>query len=250
MEEPRYERIGHRYARTRREDPSIRERVERALGDARTVVNVGAGAGSYEPHGRYVLAIEPSDTMAKQRPRSLAPAIRASAGQLPLRDASVDAAMTLLSLHHWDGEREQGVRELRRVASGRVVILTYDPRVSGEMWLMKDYFPEVDELDRRIFPAPEQIIEWLGGRAAAFTVPISCDTPDWHLGSFWAHPERVLDEEARNATSGFARAPSAVVERVVATVRRDLDDGTWESRYGHLRHLREYDGGLRLIVTD
>jgi SAM-dependent methyltransferase len=247
---PRYERIGHQYARTRREDPAIRRWIEDALGDARTVVNVGAGAGSYEPLDRHVVAIEPSDTMANQRPRSLAPAIRASAGHVPLRDASVDAAMTVLSLHHWDDEREQGVRELRRVASGRVVILTYDPRVSGEMWLMKDYFPEVAELDRRIFPPPEQIVEWLGGRAKTFTVAISCDTPDWHLGSFWAHPERVLDEQARNATSGFARAEAAVVERVVTAVRRDLEDGTWDARHGHLRQLREYDGGLRLIVAD
>jgi hypothetical protein len=246
---PRYERIGRHYARTRREDPLIREHVERALGDARTVVNVGAGAGSYEPRDRHVVAIEPSDTMANQRPRTSAPAIRASAGHLPLRDASVDAAMTILSLHHWDGEQEQGVRELRRVSSGRVVILTYDPRVSGEMWLMKDYFPEVAELDRRIFPLPERIIEWLGGNAACSTVPISRDTPDWHLGSFWAHPERVLDEDARNATSGFARAEPDAVKRVVAAVRRDLDDGSWDARHGHLRRLREYDGGLRLIVA-
>jgi SAM-dependent methyltransferase len=247
---PRYERIGHHYARTRREDPVIRERIERALGDARTVVNVGAGAGSYEPLDRHVVAIEPSDTMAGQRPRSLAPAIRASAGRLPLRDASADAAMTILSLHHWDTEQEQGVRELRRVASGRVVILTYDPRVSGEMWLMKGYFPEVAELDLRIFPLPERIVEWLGGKAAVSAVPISWDTPDWHLGSFWAHPERVLDEDARNATSGFARAELHVVARVVSAVRRDLEDGTWDARYGHLRKLREYDGGLRLIVAE
>lgn len=250
MNAPRYDRIGRQYASTRREDPVLRELVERALGDARTVVNVGAGAGSYEPRGRHVVAIEPSDTMAKQRPRSLAPAIRASAGRLPLRDASVDAAMTILSLHHWDDEQEQGVRELRRVASGRVVIVTYDPRVSGEMWLMKDYFPEVAELDRRIFPLPEQIIEWLGGDASTSIVPIPRDTPDWHLGSFWAHPERVLDEGARNATSGFARAEPHVVERVVTAVRRDLQDGIWDARHGYLRQLREYDGGLRLIVAD
>lgn len=249
MDVPRYERIGHQYAQTRREDPILRDRIERALGDARTVVNVGAGTGSYEPLERHVVAIEPSDTMAKQRPRHLAPAIRASAGSLPLRDGSVDAAMTVLSLHHWDEERERGVRELRRVASGRVVVLTYDPRVSGEMWLMKDYFPEVAELDRQIFPLPERIIEWLGGKAETITVPIACDTPDWHLGSFWAHPERVLDEGARNATSGFARAEPEVVERVVSAVRRDLEDGTWDARHGHLRDLREYDGGLRLIVA-
>jgi SAM-dependent methyltransferase len=244
----RYDTIGHAYASTRREDPQLREHIERALGAARTVVNVGAGAGSYEPRDRHVVAIEPSDTMAAQRPRTLAPAIRASAGRLPLRDGAVDAAMTVLSLHHWDEEQERGVRELRRVATGPVVILTYDPRVSNAMWLMKDYFPEVAELDARIFPPPERIVEWLGGKASVVTLPITHDTPDWHLGSFWAHPERVLDERARGATSGFARAQPEVVSRVVAAVRRDLDDGTWEARYGHLRSLSEYDGGLRLVV--
>ena len=244
----RYDTIGHEYANTRREDPLLRDRIAQALGGARTVVNVGAGAGSYEPTDRHVVAIEPSDTMAAQRPRGAAPAIRASAGHLPLRDGAVDAAMTILSLHHWDEDQERGVRELRRVATGRVVILTYDAEVSNAMWLMKDYFPELATLDARIFPPPARIVAWLGGNATVSVVPITRDTEDWHLGSFWAHPERVLDEGARNATSGFARAEPEVVSRVVAAVRRDLADGTWEARYGHLRALSEYDGGLRLVV--
>ena len=244
-----YDRIGVGYAQRRRPDSRWAAIIHDALGDARTVLNVGAGAGSYEPDGRHVIAIEPSDTMAAQRPRHLAPAIRASAGSLPLRDRSVDAAMTVLSLHHWDDEQERGVRELRRVASGRVVILTYDPLLSGEMWLIKDYFPEVAELDHRIFPTLEQIGAWLGGEVTTSVVPIPKDTPDWHLGSFWAHPERVLDEGARSATSGFARAAPDVVARVVASVRRDLESGAWEARYGHLRELDVYDVGLRLIVA-
>src|SRR5262245_50810632 len=127
----RYEQIGHGYARTRHEDPRLRERILSALGDARTIVNVGAGAGSYEPRDRHVIAVEPSDVMAAQRPPDLAPALRLSAGALPLRDASVDAAMAILTIHHWDGERERGLRELRRVARGPVVIVTCDPEVSG-----------------------------------------------------------------------------------------------------------------------
>lgn len=249
MTNARYDIIGAGYTRTRREDPEIRRRLAQALGSARTVVNVGAGAGSYEPLDRHVIAIEPSDTMAAQRPRTLAPAIRASAGHLPLRDRSVDAAMTVLSLHHWDQEQEAGVRELRRVAAGPVAILTYDPEVSAEMWLMKDYFPEVAELDLRIFPSPIRIVEWLGGNATVTSVPITRDTPDWHLGSFWAHPERVLDDAARAATSGFACATPEVVTRIVTAVRRDLADGTWDRRHGHLRNFAEYDGGLRLIVA-
>src|SRR3954468_8255425 len=159
----RYDRIGEGYARTRREDPRVREAVLGALGDARTVVNVGAGAGSYEPRDRHVIAIEPSDVMAAQRPPELAPAIRGAAGELPLRDDAVDAAMAFLTIHHWDRDQIRGVRELRRVARGPVVIVTYDARVSGEMWLMRDYLPEVAELDRAIFPAPERVAEWLGG---------------------------------------------------------------------------------------
>jgi hypothetical protein len=152
--------------------------------------------------------------------------------------------MAVLSVHHWDEEREQGVRELRRVARGAVVILTYDPAVSGAMWLMKDYLPEVAALDLRIFPSPQQLAAWLGGTVRIAEVPIPRDTSDWMLGSFWAHPERVLDAGARDATSGFARMPPEVVE-----VARDLASGVWDERHGHLRGLEALDVGLRLVVA-
>jgi SAM-dependent methyltransferase len=245
----RYDTIGQGYSQTRREDPRFRALIHAALADARTVVNVGAGAGAYEPRDRYVIAIEPSDVMAAQRPRDLAPAIRASARSIPLRDRAVDAAMAVLSVHHWDEEREQGVRELRRVANGAVAILTYDATVSASMWLMADYLPEVAALDRRIFPPPEQLAAWLGGNVRIAKVPIPSDTPDWMLGSFWAHPERVLDANARAATSGFARMPGNVVDRVVSEVVRDLASGLWDARNGHLRNLDALDVGLRLVVA-
>jgi SAM-dependent methyltransferase len=244
-----YDSIGHDYGRTRREDPRIAARIRRALGDARTVVNVGAGTGSYEPRDRHVVAIEPSDVMAAQRPRDVAPAIRASAGALPLRDGSVDAAMAVLTIHHWDDEQEGGVRELRRVARGPVVILTYDPRISARMWLMAEYLHEVRELDLAIFPPPERVAEWLGGSAEIETVPSARDTEDWNLGSFWAHPERVLDAGARGATSGFARMAPTVVDRVIAAVAHDLADGTWDERHGGLRSLEAYDVGMRLVTA-
>jgi SAM-dependent methyltransferase len=245
----RYDLIGEGYAQTRHEDPDIASRVHAALGDAGSVVNVGAGAGSYEPRDRHVIAIEPSDVMAAQRPSDRVPAIRASAAALPLRDASVDAAMAILSVHHWDDEQERGVRELRRVARGPVAILTYDPSVSGEMWLMRDYLPELAELDRRIFPSMTVLAGWLGEGMTVEPIPIARDTPDWMLGSFWAHPERVLDPRARAATSGFARTDPAVVDRVVAAVSRDLADGTWDVRNGELRERASHDCGLRLVVT-
>ncbi|HEY6762343.1 MAG TPA: methyltransferase domain-containing protein [Baekduia sp.] len=248
---PRYDRIGEGYARKRHEDPRIAALIAEALGDARTVVNVGAGTGSYEPRDRHVVAIEPSDVMAAQRPAELAPAIRGTAGRLPLRDASVDAAMALLTVHHWEHEQERGVRELRRVARGPVILLTIDPRVSGAMWLMADYLPELAELDHATFPPPETLADWLGASSIRTTViEVPRDTPDGILLSFWAHPERVLDPAARAATSGFARMLPATVDRCVAAVERDLASGAWDARHGHLRDLDAYDAGLRLVVAD
>jgi SAM-dependent methyltransferase len=245
----RYDVIGAEYASTRREDPAIAALIHEALGGARTVVNVGAGAGSYEPRDRKVIPIEPSSVMNAQRDPALPQAIQASAFPLPLEDGSVDAAMAVLTVHHWDDQQKPGVKELRRVARGPVVILTIDAEVSSRMWLMADYLQEVAELDRQIFPTMDTLAGWLGGEVDVRPVPLSRDTPDWSLGSFWAHPERVLDEQARNATSGFARMPDAIVDRVVAAVERDLADGTWDARHGHLRELEEYDSGLRLVVA-
>lgn len=244
-----YDTLGIGYAATRREDPRIAARIHGALGAARTVVNVGAGAGSYEPRDRWCLAVEPSDVMAAQRPADRAPALRGTAGALPLRDRSVDAAMSVLSLHHWGEEQERGVRELRRIARGPVVLLTYDPAVCGEMWLFADYLPETRAVDARIFPALDRIDRWLGGDSRVEVVPLARDTEDWMLGSFWAHPERVLDPAARAATSGFASLAPEVQARVVAAVGRDLASGVWERRHGHLRALESLDVGVRLVVS-
>ena len=250
MRETRYDAIGAEYAATRREDPRIAALIHAALGDAETVVNVGAGTGSYEPRDRHVIPIEPSEVMIAQRDQSLPPAIRCGAYPLPLEDRSVDAAMAVLTIHHWDADQERGVREMRRVARGPVVIFSIDREVGASMWLIADYFPEVAELDRRTVPPPETVAEWLGGEVEIREVPCSRDTPDWSLGSFWAHPERVLDARARSSVSGFARVPQAVVDRVVDAVGRDLRDGTWDARYGHLRELDQYDVGYRLVVSN
>ena len=245
----RYERIGHGYAQTRREDPEIAARVRAALGDARTVVNVGAGAGSYEPGDRHVIAIEPSDAMAAQRPRDRAPAIRASAGSLPLRDDSVDAAMAMVTIHHWDDEQKRGVQELRRVARGPVVILTFDATVSTRMWLFAEYMPEGAALDLKTMPSPDEVATWLGVGSRVETILLRRDTPDWMCEAFWAHPERVFDASARAATSSFARMAPQVVDRVLHELRRDLDNGTWDARHVDLRTRESYDVGLRLITN-
>jgi SAM-dependent methyltransferase len=247
---PRYDRIGSGYARRRHEDPRLRALIHAALGDARTVLNVGAGAGSYEPRDRHVIAIEPSDVMAAQRPPELAPAIRAFADDLPLRDRSVDGAMAVVTVHHWDDSRERGVRELRRVARGPVVIVTFDAEVCARMWLPAEYLPEVAELDRRTFPTIDELRTWLGGETRVAAVPVTADTPDWTFAALWAHPERVLDADARAATSGFARMKAEVVERVVTAVGDDLRSGAWDQRHGHLRSLPELDVGLRVVVGE
>lgn len=247
--EARYDTIGCGYATTRREDPQLRDRIFAALGESRTVVNVGAGAGSYEPRDRHVIAIEPSDIMAAQRLPDRAPAIRASAAPLPLRDDSVDAAMAILTIHHWEDQLEEGVSELRRVARGPVAIVTYDASVSAKMWLLRDYLTEVAALDHATFPTMDRLATWLGGTVEVETILTPRDTPDWTLAAFWAHPERVLDETARNATSAFARMEPEVLSRVVADVDRDLRDGSWDQRNGDLRDLSVFDAGMRLLIA-
>ena len=210
------------------------------------MLNVGAGAGSYEPADRVVLAVEPSDVMARQRPADR-PAIRASADDLPLHDQSVDAAMTVLSLHHWHPHQEVGVQELCRVARDIVIIVTIDPAVAGQMWLLAEYLHEVRERDHVIFPSPDTVMGWMDRPAQVEVLPIHRDTPDHMLLAFWAHPERVLDPEARAATSGFSRQPPSVVQRVIRAVELDLASGAWDARHGALRELDTYDAGLRLI---
>lgn len=157
--------------------------------------------------------------------------------------------MAIWTIHHWDEGQERGVRELRRVARGAVIIVTVDPAVFAEMWLVRDYMPEIAELDRATFPTLAQLRSWLGDHLQIEAVPIARDTPDWTLGSFWAHPERILDPAARAGTSGFARLPPRVVERVIGAVERDLRSGAWDERYGALRKQQHHDVGQRLITA-
>ena len=249
IDETRYDSIGIGYSQCRREDPVLYEKIISALGSSQTVVNVGAGAGSYEPRDRTVLAVEPSEVMARQRSPDKLPAIKGTADRLPFHDKSMDACMTILSLHHWHPNQKAGVHEMRRVARDRIVIVTIDPRISAQMWLMADYLHEVADLDNQTFPLPETICKWLGHATEIEVVPTSRDTVDWSLVSFWAHPERVLDPAARAATSGFARQSRAVIDRVVSHVERDLKSGLWDEKHGYLRGLNEYDAGMRMITT-
>lgn len=239
-----YDEIGVGYAAWRRPDPRIAARIADALGPARTVLNVGAGAGSYEPAHRTVIAVEPSAEMVRQRPPSAAPAVRASAEHLPFGDGSFDAALAILTIHHWSDWRA-GVAELRRVARERVVILTWDPDYSG-FWLVQDYFPRMLEIDREILP-PLPEIEKIVGPMEVRHVPVPADCTDGFLGAYWRRPAAYLDAGARGAISSFAKIGD--VQPGLARLRADLADGTWERRHGSLLALPELDLGYRLLVA-
>ncbi len=198
-----YDEIGVGYTNSRRLDPRIATAILRALGEADTVVNVGAGAGSYEPSDRSVVAVEPSMTMIRQRRVGSAPAVQASATQLPFRNAAFEAALAILTVHHWP-DRARGLGKLARVAQGRVVILTWDPATSG-FWLVDDYFPEIVEIDRPTFPPIEEFSRALG-RVDVHTLPIPHDCVDGFLGAYWRRPRAYLDASVRSAISTSPRS--------------------------------------------
>jgi SAM-dependent methyltransferase len=238
-----YDAIGTTYARHRRPDPRLEAAVWRALGDARSVVNVGAGAGAYEPPDRRVVAVEPSAVMIAQRAPGAAPAVRARAEALPFADGAFDAAMAVLTLHHWTDAR-RGLAECMRVSRGRVVVLTWDPEGPG-FWLTRDYFPQVRELDDRLFPTLPTLREMLGG-AEILPLAVPSDCADGFLGAFWRRPEAYLDPSVRDGMSSFRRFDAAPG---LARLRADLESGAWHARHGHLLQRHELDIGYRLVVS-
>jgi SAM-dependent methyltransferase len=243
-----YDEIGHRYASVRVEDPRLATPIWDALGDARTVVNVGAGAGSYEPRDREVTAVEPSAVMIAQRPAGAAPAVLAAAESMPFPDGTFDAAMAIITLHHW-GDADAGLREMRRVARRRIVIVTFDPALEGDLWISRDYlrehvvrtFSSLVPIDRILETFPE-------ARVRRLLIPNDCS--DRMFATLWARPEEYLDPDVRAATSVWRRLPAEVVARAIDDLRRDLASGAWDSRYGHLRTTPEFDAGLRLITSE
>jgi SAM-dependent methyltransferase len=238
-----YDRIGVRYAERRKPDPRIAAQIDGALGPCRRVVNVGAGTGSYEPADRFVVAAEPSPRMIEQRAPGAAPAIRASAERLPLKDRSFDAALAILTIHHWL-DRARGLAELRRVARERVVVLIWDSDHPG-FWLVQAYFPEIVEIDRATFPTLREIENALGP-IESHVVPVPADCSDGFLGAYWRRPQEYLDARTRAAISIFSRFDPAAG---LARLARDLEDGSWHARYGTLTTMSELDVGYRLVVA-
>ncbi len=205
-----YDLIGRDYARTRKPDTRIAAVVAEALGDCASVVNVGAGTGSYEPTDRPVLAVEPSEVMIRQRPPTAAPAICARAEALPLDSNSFDAVMAILTIHHWE-DRARGIAELRRVARRRVVLLTWDPSFVRSFWLT-DYLPSMAEIEPTRFPSIDDDARALGdARVVSVAVPHDCT--DGFLGANWRRPAAYLDEEVRSNISGIALLAASEVRR-------------------------------------
>jgi SAM-dependent methyltransferase len=244
---PVYERIGRTYARTRRADRRIAARITDALGAARSVLNIGAGTGNYEPRDRSVVALEPSAVMLDQRLPGSAPAVRGSCEALPFADATFDASMAILTMHHWL-DLAAGIAEMRRV-SARQVVLAFEPTTLVDFWL-RDYFPEMLDLPtERRAPRVDRVIELLGGTASVEPVPVPADCTDGFGGAFWNRPERYLEPEVQRNTSNLAQLEPSVLARGSARLRADLDSGAWDRRYGSLRALDEYEMGYRLIVA-
>lgn len=241
-----YEQRGQGYARNRRTDPRIAARIHAALGDARTVLNVGAGAGSYEPGDRWVLAVEPSAAMRAQRPPGAAPALAARAEALPFDDDSFDAAMACVTIHHWE-PASKGLAELRRVARGPVVVFTFELDALPD-W-QQEFLREGLVIERPRFPAIDDVARWLGGSPRVERIPTPADCMDGFFEAFWNRPEALLDPQIRASQSMWTLLEPGVEERIVERLRAALASGEWDAQHGHLRELDSFDGALRLVIS-
>ncbi len=243
-----YDRFGHDYSGYRQTDPRIAKYVEAALEDAQTILNVGAGAGSYEPADKYVVAVEPSQVMRQQRlAQQKVPAINARAEQLPFDNHAFDAVMASVTIHHW-AKMEQGLRELKRVSRHKVVILTFDPAALKDFWNAA-YFPELITIEETRFPSIESITQTLGGQCEVQEIPIPQNCVDGFQEAFYDRPEAFLDEHIRKAQSAWGFLPEGKEAELVKRLADDLASGEWERKYGHHRDLPRYIGSLRLIIS-
>ncbi len=245
-----YDQLGRGYSEVRQPDPRIAARIEAALGDARTVLNVGAGTGSYEPADRDLTAVEPSEVMIAQRGLSAAAVIQATAEDLPFEDDSFDAAMAIITIQHW-ADPAAGLAEMTRVSRGRVVVLTFDGPALAEMWMVRDYVPRLLEIHTELMPSIAELVAALPG-ARVVPVPIPRLCTDGFFCALWDRPELHLDPAIRRGSSVWqlmGAAEAAQAERGLEALRTDLESGAWDERHGHLRSTPELDLGLRLVVS-
>ncbi|MGC4192770.1 MAG: class I SAM-dependent methyltransferase [Thermomicrobiales bacterium] len=243
-----YGTAGVDYAVYRQPEPFVAARVLEALGDSRHVLNVGAGAGSYEPVDREVTAVEPSATMRAQRRAHLAPAIDAVAEDLPFADGTFDAAMATYTVHQWS-DLERGIAEMQRVTrpNGAIVILAADPVRLHEFWLA-DYMIEPFDIEMMRFPAIDRLAALLGPAAEVHPVPIPLHCRDGFTEAYYGRPERFLEPGVRGAMSSWTKVAPERIVRFEADLRRDLESGAWDGKYGHLRTQPFYEGSLCLVV--
>lgn len=241
-----YGTIGSGYTSYRQPEPAIAAFIDRALGAAQTVLNVGAGAGSYEPVDRQVTAVEPSASMRAQRPAHLARAVDAVAQALPFAEGCFDASMATFTVHQWP-DLGAGLAEMRRVTRGPVLILTCDPEALDRFWLV-EYAREVIEVEARRYPAMTSIEKGLGANVEVIPVPIPLQCVDGFGEAYYGRPERLLEPGARLANSAWSFVDATVGSRFVEDLSRDLRSGRWDERYGYLRHQPFFEGSLRLVV--
>jgi SAM-dependent methyltransferase len=242
-----YDDIGRGYAFGRRADPRWESAIIAMLGEAERVVNVGAGSGSYEPSNRAVVAVEPSAVMVAQRGAGSAPVVAGVAERVPVKTRWADAAMTILSVHHW-GDWRAGLSELRRLASRRVVF-TFDPAFHAEFWLIRDYMPEIADFERSRVPPVEGIAEVLGDDVVVTPVEVAWDCIDGVLPAHWRRPAAYLDPRVRACCSGFTQADPDVIERGVRSLAADLASGAWYRRYVDLLEADTFDAGFRIVAS-
>jgi SAM-dependent methyltransferase len=240
-----YDTIGTTYTATRRTEPRIAAQLWAALGDARTVLNVGAGTGSYEPQDREVTAVEPSAVMRAQRPEGAAPCVAAAAESLPFEDQSFDAAMAFATVHHWQ-DPIAGLQEMQRVAR-RVVVFTCDTTELAwrrRFWLTRDYLTEVAASPVGL---ATELARAIGARMEPVLIPWDCD--DGFFEAYWRRPEAYLDENVRRGISVWGSVGREAEQRAVRSLRADLASGRWADRNRDLLDLEAAELGLRLLIA-
>ncbi|MDZ4712291.1 MAG: class I SAM-dependent methyltransferase [bacterium] len=243
-----YDSSGVKYSGHRRSDPRIERYVNSALENAHTILNVGAGAGSYEPADRYVIAVEPSAAMRAQRiTNGKVPAIDAKADDLPFDDNSFDASMAMVTVHHWS-DMDKGLKELRRVTKAQVIVMTFDPDELDNFWNAK-YFPELIEVEKARYPSIEFIEKSIGGKCETIPLEIPFDCVDGFQEAFYGRPEAFLEREVRQAQSAWGFLPEGKEEELVQRLSDDLDSGEWDKKYGHFRKQPTFTCALRLIIA-
>ena len=243
-----YDKDGIRYSARRQTEPAIAQYINAALNNAKTILNVGAGSGSYEPTDRYVISVEPSVSMRAQRlSNHKHPALIGKADDLPFDEKSFDATTAFLTIHHWP-DIKKGLAELRRVTRLQIIIMTFDPDALDIFW-NAEYFPEVIEVEKQRYPTVERLLDMLGGKTEVQEIPVPLDCIDGFQEAFYGRPEAFLNREVRKAMSAWGFIGEDLQELMVKRLSDDLQSGEWDRKYGHLRTQPTFSGALRLIIS-